>query len=199
MVIFDYITRRRMERFIKNHGIHTTSFTSLKLNDVAHPFTTRRHDTARIPERHARHAPARLLTTERIPSSPDILEDRLGTQVAQSHREKAMCTHCPQLSRQRPLHYGKPSPARATRGKGERRRRLWVSTVFDISLGYTEQQEWVWSLSSTLGRERSFMSPSCSIDGRQIGKGKHRDKGGRGDNRDEECRTALRNCSPHVW
>ena len=25
--------------------------------------------------------------------------------------------------------------------------------VFDVSLGYTEQQEWVWSLSSTLGRE----------------------------------------------
>ena len=29
-------------------------------------------------------------------------------------------------------------------------------TVVDVSLGYTEQQEWVWSLSSTLGRERMF-------------------------------------------
>jgi hypothetical protein len=28
-----------------------------------------------------------------------------------------------------------------------------VATLFILSRGYTEQQEWVWSLSSTLGRE----------------------------------------------
>lgn len=31
--------------------------------------------------------------------------------------------------------------------------RRQLQALFDLSRGYTEQQEWVWSLSSTLGRE----------------------------------------------
>lgn len=47
------------------------------------------------------------------------------------------------------------SPVRGTRAPmtcvaGFRRQ---LQALFDLSRGYTEQQEWVWSLSSTLGRE----------------------------------------------
>jgi hypothetical protein len=48
-----------------------------------------------------------------------------------------------------------------------------VVTLFVLSRGYTEQQEWVWSLSSTLGREVCgwFVMEKEDVKGRE-GEGK---------------------------
>lgn len=95
-----------------------------------------------------------------IPSSPDISPSRrlTGSVRSKQNGEKKACTPAPAIQTQSSITSCEnrlPTPKRAGYwGEGECRR-LWVQFV--LSRGYTEQQEWVWSLSSTLGRENAVI------------------------------------------
>lgn len=117
------------ERFVKVSIIMTESY----WNNMSHPIPphTRRYQTSSA-------CCPRLTVLTALHSSS------LGCKTHQ-RKEVHECTH--RTAIQTVL----SSPSREGRVLGVRWR-LW-SMPFNLSRGYTEQQEWVWSLSSTLGRE----------------------------------------------
>ncbi|KAF9700958.1 hypothetical protein EKO04_000490 [Ascochyta lentis] len=75
-------------------------------------------------------------------SSPDArLKDKTGSDATGNSMQRATCT------RSAAIQTSLSSPLEATKASATAR------ALFNLSRGYTEQQEWVGSLSSTLGRE----------------------------------------------